>query len=99
MTTVRGQLRSTETHTAEGHGDDPATARAQALEGFDLTAYELTQANTIAAPTPGTVAVRAVIRSRATRDHEASGRDYQDALQNFRNSIPDGYAALHIIAD
>ncbi len=99
MSTVRGRLRSTATQTAEGHADDQATARAEALAGLDLTAYELQQANTVTAKASGDITIRAVARSRETRDHEASGSNYDAAMQAFRNSVPDGWSVLYVTAD
>ncbi|MGW8431383.1 hypothetical protein ACWGJ9_09675 [Curtobacterium citreum] len=99
MTTVRGRIRSNTTQTAEGHADDPVTARSEALSGLDLAAYELQQANTVTAKASGDITIRAVARSRETRDHEASGRDYASAMQAFRSTVPDGWSILYVTAD
>ncbi|WIE81029.1 hypothetical protein [Curtobacterium sp. MCSS17_016] len=98
MTTVRGRIRSTATQTAEGHADDPQTARAEALAGLDLTTNELLQANTVTAKASGDITIRATARSRDTRDHEASGANYAAAMNAFRSSVPDGFSILYITA-
>jgi hypothetical protein len=98
MTTVRGRIRSTATQTAEGHGDEPQTARAEALAGLDLSTHELLQANTVTAKASGDITISATARSRATRDHEASGPNYAAALNAFRSSVPDGYSILYVTA-
>ncbi|MDN4649271.1 hypothetical protein [Curtobacterium sp. PsM8] len=99
MTTVRGLLRSTETISADGHGDDQSTARERAVAGLDLTAHALVQTNTLSAKASGEVTIRAVARSSETRPHEATGPNYAAAIATYRQSIPEGWISLHIVVD
>lgn len=41
MTTVRGTVRSTNTITADGRGDDQGTARARTVDSLELTGCDV----------------------------------------------------------
>ncbi|MBF4608933.1 hypothetical protein [Curtobacterium sp. VKM Ac-1393] len=49
MTAVRGTIRSTNTITADGPADDQSTARARAraIDGLNLTGYDVAKTNTL----------------------------------------------------
>ncbi|WP_144763001.1 hypothetical protein [Curtobacterium sp. 9128] len=95
MATVRGTLRSTETRESEGSGDTIGDARIAATAALDLDGFELLQVTTVTSKATGESTVRAVARSTATREHEATGPTYEAALQAFRASIPEGWQAQY----
>ena len=97
MTTVSGTIRSTETRTADGHGDDQSTARNRAIEGAVADGFELVETKTLASKS-GDVTVQATARSTNTAPHEATGPNYAAALAAYRQSIPDGWMSLHVTA-
>lgn len=99
MTTVRGTIRSTNTIPADGHADDQSTARARAIDGLDLTGYDVVQTNTLSSTASGNITVRAIARSTEIQPHEASGQNYDAALTVYRQSIPDGWISLLITVD
>lgn len=76
MTTVRSPIRSTNTITADGHADDQSTARARAVDGLELTGYDVVQTNTLSSTAAESITVRAVARSTEIQPHEASGPNY-----------------------
>ncbi|MBF4616310.1 hypothetical protein [Curtobacterium sp. VKM Ac-1376] len=96
MTTVRGTIRSTNTITADGHADDQSTARARAVDGLDLSGYDVVQTNTLSSTAAGNITVRAAARSTEFRPHEAPGPKYDAALAAYLQSIPDGWISLGI---
>ncbi|WP_144714295.1 hypothetical protein [Curtobacterium pusillum] len=96
MTTLRGELRSTATTESEGSGDDIESARTTAVEALDLHGFELQQVNAVTSKATGETTVRAVARSTETKPHEATGRTYEEALQAFRASIPEGWQAQNV---
>jgi hypothetical protein len=93
---MRGELRSTATRESEGSGDDVEAARQAAIAALDLDGFELQQINAVTSKATGETTVRAVARARDTRPHEATGKDYQDALRAFRASIPEGWQAQNV---
>ncbi|NQX25687.1 hypothetical protein [Curtobacterium sp. VKM Ac-2852] len=99
MTTVRGTIRSTNTITADGHADDQSTAHARAIDGLNLTGYDVVQTNTMSSTAAGNITVRAVARSTEIQPHEASRPNYAAALAADRQSIPDGWISLGITVD
>ncbi|MGN8050573.1 hypothetical protein ACTJKO_12875 [Curtobacterium sp. 22159] len=96
MTTLRGELRSTATQEAEGSGDNIEEARAAAIAALDLDGFELQQVNAVTSKATGETTVRAVARARDLKPHEATGRTYDEALQAFRSSIPEGWQAQNM---
>ena len=98
MTTVRGTLRSTETVESEASASTVSDARAAAVTGVDLVNNDLLQLNTVASKATGESTVRAIARSRATRQHKASGPTYEAAAQAFRDTVPDGWQVLSIVS-
>ena len=96
MTTLRGELRSTATQESEGSGDNIEEARQAAIAALDLTGFELQQVNALTSKATGETTVRAVARATETRPHEATGRNYGEALQAFRASIPEGWQAQNM---
>lgn len=98
MTTVRGTLRSTETVESEGTGSNIGEARAVALAGIDAERFELQQANVITSRATGESTVKAVGRSRETRQHDATGPSYDVAVRVFRETVPEGWQAQSITA-
>ncbi|MCS5466418.1 hypothetical protein NY542_04280 [Curtobacterium flaccumfaciens pv. betae] len=98
MTTVRGTIRSTNTNTitADGHADNQSTTRDRAVDGLELTGYDVVQTNTLSSTAAGNITVRAVARSTEIRPHEASGPNYAAALAGYLQSIPDGWITLGI---
>ena len=96
MTTLRGELRSTATQESEGSGDNIEEARRAAIAALDLTGFELQQVNALTSKATGETTVRAVARATETRPHEATGRNYDEALQAFRASIPEGWQAQNM---
>jgi len=93
---VHGILRSTETVESEGEGPDLLSARAAAIAGVDLEQFELLQANAVASKATGESTVKVVARSWAQQPHEATGRNYDEAIRAYRESIPDGWRSLYI---
>lgn len=96
MTTLRGELRSTATKESEGSGDNIEAARLAAVEALDLHGFELQQVNAVTSKATGETTVRAVARATDTRPHEATGATYDEALQAFRASIPEGWQAQNM---
>ncbi|MFJ3035662.1 hypothetical protein ACIPC2_14735 [Curtobacterium pusillum] len=96
MTTMRGELRSTETRESEGSGDNIEAARQAAIAALDLDGFELQQINAVTSKATGETTVRAVARARDTRPHEATGSSYEDALRAFRESVPEGWQAQNM---
>jgi hypothetical protein len=75
------------------------TARARAVDGLDLTGYDVVQTNTLTSTAAGNITVRAVARSTEILPHEASGPNYAAALKAYLQSIPDGWISLGITVD
>ncbi|SFF90847.1 hypothetical protein SAMN05216329_3221 [Curtobacterium sp. YR515] len=96
VTTLRGELRSTATTEAEGSGENIEAARTAAVEALDLHGFELQQVNAVTSKATGETTVRAIARSKETRPHEATGQTYEEALQAFRASIPEGWQAQNM---
>ena len=96
MTTLRGTIRSTETREAEGYADSVVAAKEAAIAALDLDGFELTQTNAVESKATGETTIKATARSTETREHEASGPDYEAALAAYRNTVPEGWQAQHV---
>lgn len=89
-------IRSTETREAEGYADSVVAAKEAAIAALDLDGFALTQTNAVESKATGETTIRATARSTATREHEASGATYEQALAAYRDSVPEGWQAQHV---
>ncbi|PZE92501.1 hypothetical protein DEI95_08230 [Curtobacterium sp. MCBD17_008] len=96
---MRGILRSTETAESEGEGPDLSSAGTAAIAGIDLEQFELLQANTVGSKATGESTEKAVARSRAQQPHEATGKNYDDAIRAYLEPIPNGWRSLYVTVE
>lgn len=93
---LAGTIRSTETWTHEGEGDEPTTAREAAIEGMP-EGYDLLRVITVFAKIGQPFKLCATARSTETRELTASGADYVSAREALLAQIPEGWQLLGVV--
>jgi hypothetical protein len=87
---VTGTIRSTEEWTGHGSGLTAGEAREQAIA--DVPAgYELVDTITESAKPGEPVTMRSSARSVETRAIAAENADYEAALRDLRDAVPEGW--------
>jgi hypothetical protein len=93
---LRGVIRSTESVSGNGSGETASDARPVAVAAVPAE-FELTDVMTVSARPGEPVTLRASASSRATREIDAEGASYREALDALRSLVPDSWRLQNII--
>ncbi|HEY5224065.1 MAG TPA: hypothetical protein VIJ18_13585 [Microbacteriaceae bacterium] len=93
---LRGTIRSIDSLSNEGSGLTASRARPAAVASVPAE-FELTDVMTISAKPGEPVTLSASARSRDTRDLDAAGTTYGEALAALKSLVPDAWRLQHII--
>lgn len=93
---LAGTIRSTQTWTHEGEGDEPSSAREAAIAGMP-EGYDLLGVITIYAKIGEPFRLRATARSSETRQLTATGADYASARDALLAQVPDDWQLLGVV--